>query len=344
MAAEGLDEFIQALGAVGGLTNPVTAVAAAFTSLGSKLVPFVEAFAPGAVTAFNLAMRDTSAVIGSALLPVLNVMTNVVRTVGDALVPVAQKLAPVLGSLADTVAKVALVWVNTFANVLGQLADAVKPLLPIFEGLGSLQQAWNVVVGGVISGLTEVMLKPFGLLGDGASNLKNAFQSLAKAAVLAVGALFKLVGFDSGLKGMIAALGADVGKGASGGFAVPQNVAVQDAMSFSRDLAVRAFSAQGGGVVDKEEAWRQDVKAALSGLRADTKTSLGTLTNSVESLKDSAELIAAAVTDMARGADAVKEGSRQAGAAIGRAPDNPLTGAGQLRAGWRKITSALGGG
>ncbi len=310
MAAEGLDEFIQAMAEVGFLSGPIRATGAAFTSLAQKLVPFVEAFAPGAVLAFNQAMRDTSAVVGSALLPVLNVMTGIVRHVGDALIPVAQKLAPILQTLADTVGKIIGVWVNTFASVLGAFADAIRPLMPIFEGLGSLLQAWGVIVGGLLGGFMKMWTNLMGVPADGANKLKDAFQSLAKAAVLAVGALAKFAGADSILKGMINALGGEVKKGGSTGFAVPTNVQIQDAMSFNRDLAIRAFSAQGAPDPSDEEEWRKEALEELQKLNAGQTTTWETLKQSFASLERTGKELTEALKALKGTSDVVKQGSQ----------------------------------
>ncbi len=232
----------------------------AFDSLTARVRPFAEAISPVSVQLFDQAMRDTTAVIGSALLPVWQSLTGLVREFGNALVPVAKTLKPVFETIAETVSGVGKAFTGAFANILTALKPVFENLADLFAGLGAALQG----VYAFISGLASVFA------GEGATvgNFKQAMQELTKGILLATLALLRwydeLVGSNLSQRfgrGAAAAFGGGE-KGNSEGFAPPSGASVTDLTSLSKSVAAAAFTAGEAGE-NKEDAWRREVLTEL---------------------------------------------------------------------------------
>ena len=104
------------------LVNPMGAI----PDLMSRIREAVETFNPGAMIEFDLAMRDLMAVFGEALLPVVKIVTGVIRKFADTLRPILQKLEPVFLKLANTIGNFLLMNIDKFA-------DAIKNMIPLLE-------------------------------------------------------------------------------------------------------------------------------------------------------------------------------------------------------------------
>lgn len=104
------------------LINPMGAI----PDLMSRIREAVETFNPGAMIEFDLAMRDLMAVFGEALLPVVKIVTGVIRKFADTLRPILQKLEPVFAKLANTIGNFLLMNIDKFA-------DTIKNLIPLLE-------------------------------------------------------------------------------------------------------------------------------------------------------------------------------------------------------------------
>jgi hypothetical protein len=104
------------------LINPMGAI----PDLMSRIREAIDTFNPGAMIEFDLAMRDLMAVFGEALLPVVKIVTGVIRKFADTLRPILQKLEPVFAKLANTIGNFLLMNIDKFA-------EAIKNLIPLLE-------------------------------------------------------------------------------------------------------------------------------------------------------------------------------------------------------------------
>lgn len=151
------------------VTGPVGMAVAGFTAAAGATMKFVEAANPGAVERFNIAMKDTVAVVGHALTPVLEILTGVVRLVGDVLasiLPSAEEMREILKPVSEA---------------LKELREDIKPLIPILRdqlyiGLKMFAEAVKLAMIPM-----KVMYKLLGgLLGAG-EELKSSVGAAARS-------------------------------------------------------------------------------------------------------------------------------------------------------------------
>lgn len=133
------------LSSLGALNQSVGVAKAEFDSLAGSVTKYVQAFAPSAVILFNQTMRDLYAVVGQALLPVMNMLTESVRAVGSVVFPAMLALEPILRQLMDAFMglwssglsslTVLLDGLVTVADMFAQLYQALQPLMQLFSSL-----------------------------------------------------------------------------------------------------------------------------------------------------------------------------------------------------------------
>src|SRR5262249_22968373 len=78
---------------VEGLKGALSALTGAVQNTVDSVRPFVEAFNPSGLRAWDRAMRDVTAVIGTALVPIVRGATTIVRGFGEAILPTASALS-----------------------------------------------------------------------------------------------------------------------------------------------------------------------------------------------------------------------------------------------------------
>lgn len=253
------------VGAGEAVVAAASGLAGAFDRLTSRVTPFVEAFAPSAVLVFRESLRDLSAVVGSALTPVLSGATSVVREFSSALLPVMQRLQPVVAQVSGTLVEVAKVLSGAFASALHALApvaqflaDALSALAPAVEAAAALfsglTRAFSTLVGWVLG--TDL---------TGATKaLRSAMESLAGAVLKAAANLLMLVSPDLGrsfVGGARAALtGEGMEKGAAAGMAAMRDVRFANFADFGRQVATSSAGAFGGASEQKtSEEWLKKI-------------------------------------------------------------------------------------
>ncbi len=245
------------------------------------------AFDPSAVMMLDHALTDVSAVIGSALSPVLRVTTDVVRAFSDALLPVMNDLAPILSEVAAVVGQVLM-------PVFGALSSALRPviavfsiLLPPLQMLGDFAKFASVIFSGFMTAISEAFSAMFNWKGVGAvvDNARTGFQKFTAAVIVAAGTLAKLLGANSFLRGMIDSLGAN--KGASFNIQAVKNAQVTDAMSFNRQLATNAaMASMAPDAMSGEDKWRADVLKQLISVQDGSSNSLKELASLARAIKE----------------------------------------------------------
>lgn len=157
-----------ALGSVTGLASSITQkllgplehVRELFSSIGH----LVGLFNPGIVAQFTLALNDTLAVLGSALVPVLQGMTVYVRSFGDALAKLLPTLQPIFDSIGQFIAsyaqgfvpilEAAAPFINAFGVALAELLRKISTGVAFFQG--------------VVAELLDTLAGLFGMRGMGA--------------------------------------------------------------------------------------------------------------------------------------------------------------------------------
>ncbi len=236
-----------------------------FNALSGKIRPFAEAINPVSVQLFDQAMRDTTAVIGEALLPVWRALTGLVRELGNALVPVAAQLKPVFETIGQTIAGVGKSFIGFFANLLTALRPAFERLADLFAGLGAALQGFFAFLSGIVSAIASL----FG--GGVATNFKEAMQKLTEGLLVASAALLQFIDGLLGtslrvkfLEGAAKAFGGGE-KGDSTGKAPPTSASVTDLTSLTKAVAAAAYVAGEAGK-NPEDEWRKKMLDLLTKL------------------------------------------------------------------------------
>lgn len=232
---------------------------------------FVEALDPSAMELFGDVTRDLQAVIGTALLPIIEVATDAFREVGDILVPVMQELAGPVREIATAVKNILIPIVQVFAQVLsGQIAYFQAVWAPIIEAVAVIFRALVAVVSAVVRSLVTALGSLFGAnLGNLANDFKSAVRSMTTALVVGVGRLLAFLGATDVLRNYIQALEGGP-KGNSAGAAAIQNVRQVDLSGIVKDLQVAAAGATGGGDTGPEKDPIAEAVAQLKQIASST--------------------------------------------------------------------------
>lgn len=162
----------------GGLLSPLGAVRDLFQTIGH----LVGLFNPAIVTRFTLALNDTLAVLGSALMPVLEGMTTYVRTFGDALAGLLPVIQPLFDAIGD--------YIGNFAQGLLPLIEAAAPFLQLFVDTMTLLLD-KLAVGvaflqGVVAELIRTIAALFGLESQFNRNAKSSGFAVRQVSVSSV--------------------------------------------------------------------------------------------------------------------------------------------------------------
>lgn len=168
---------------------------------------------PGTMERFQLAINDTTAVVGRVLVPVVEFLTSIIRTVGDVLATILppastlreilQPIAQTFRSLMEALAPIITIIKNVLLVALKALAIAVQVvMIPI-----------NFLVG-IIQGLIGSEEKLASSVGAAARNI--SFTSSDAAQKQAYAAIYKnsqgggMEGMVSGISKTLSDIGEDV--------------------------------------------------------------------------------------------------------------------------------------
>jgi hypothetical protein len=153
----------QALGSItalassitGGLLGPLNAVSGLFNTIGN----LVGLFNPAIVTQFNLALNDTMAVLGSALVPVMQGLTIYTRAFGDALAGLLPVIQPIFNAIGQYIAN--------FGQGFVPLIQAAAPFIQLFaEAISFMLEKLSLGVAffqGIVAELLTMLADLFGL-------------------------------------------------------------------------------------------------------------------------------------------------------------------------------------
>lgn len=190
-----MDSLTASIGKLQSTANTATNSLDALTSaISASVGRFVQLYNPAAVIRFELALKDLHAVVGRALLPVMEKFTVVLRTIGDAvagLSPAGNKMIAVLAAVGVGLAAATAATGVFFATMSG----AIVGLTVLAGALGTataIATAGISLIFGAVAGLITAFATgaaAFGFVGSEFSALKATFQQLAQIATAAFEAI-----------------------------------------------------------------------------------------------------------------------------------------------------------
>jgi hypothetical protein len=255
-------------GALASAGQAAGAALGAFGGIAAAVQPFVKAFAPATVELFQLALYDLTAVIGSALQPVLEGATEVVRAFADALLPAMQELRPAFQVLTDALVSLLVPAIDIFMGLFQSLVPVLQLVAELFAALAPLLRVSQVLMAAWVEVLNSVLASLFGGadIKGAMDQLREGIQQLAKWTLLLVGYFARLVGATTFLNGLIKGLGGVAKKASAAGTGAARNAQFQGASDFGRSVALAAFTAQGAG---RERKTQEDyLKETVEQLKA----------------------------------------------------------------------------
>lgn len=209
--------------ALGPLASALAVLPNQFKELVSTLTSMARLASPSVFKMWTFALEDTQGVIGRTFIPILQMMTDAVRTFADVLATVL----PSMNEVAYAVAPLREAW-----------EELRKTLRDIFGELGPILRSGIV---GVIRSLATIL-----------ATAVKWFSDFLK----------RLTSFNAEIRQSIAALGLGVGMRGSGG-AAARPVQIQGLEEYSKSLMASAFSMPGQAADSKEVQALKDVKVEV---------------------------------------------------------------------------------
>ena len=166
-----------ALGSIGSLVSGMVGIGSAIggvlggiLSLFQQMASFVQIANPAAFEMFTNSVQEIMAVIGQALTPVLQVVTQVIRMAGDSLASWAPQLGALIGELASGLLPIFRVFFNIFAQIgqaLTLVVEAAAPVIVAFEQIYSaIYEALEPIYKTLIQVVSGAMVQAFKWLSD----------------------------------------------------------------------------------------------------------------------------------------------------------------------------------
>lgn len=192
-----------ALAAVGSVAAPVAAGFAAVASatvgpiigmvgLANSISSFVETVNPGLVQQLNMTMRDMTAVIGTALNPVLQGLVPMIRQFADTLLPAARAVVAPLQRMMAAVAPLVSVYSRLFGVLMDALMPVVELIANVFEMFAPVLTTIANTFGMLVQALRPAMeiltsiLQPILQLSAAVSQVTGALMQIVVAAIMPV--------------------------------------------------------------------------------------------------------------------------------------------------------------
>lgn len=238
---------------------------------------FVAAISPSTMLAFNQALRDVSATVGSAFTGAFQIFADAAREVGGALLPAMQKLAPVVNTLANAVATHLTAGVRVVAAAL----EALAPVLNLVaESASQFSKFVSDMLGVLAAGLRVVASLVANFFGsDFAGGFREAFRGFldvirqaVKALVTFVSTLAVFAGFRDTVRAFADALAGEAkarDERASGLKAAAVNPQITDTGALLRQMQLASFIAAGGAGA-REKSDTEWLKSIAESVRATT--------------------------------------------------------------------------
>ena len=275
--------------ATGGMAAGAAALAAApvaflemVQGLAGKIGSFVDAVNPGIMVQLDMATRDLTAVIGTALAPIMQAIVPVIKDLASALLPVARLVAETFGRIIeslqpaiDAITEIFFIAAATLMPIVEMVGDIFTTIAPIFTALAAVAKAIWLAFGTLVTALVGIMRDLFGfnvgdVLKDFAEGVQVAMNNLIAVLVRGIASLLKFFGFTSALSNLTKFFkGLAAPKASAEGIAAAQNAQVKSIESVGRDAALAAVIASvvpGGKAGKKPEDFYADMVAELEGI------------------------------------------------------------------------------
>ena len=275
--------------AAGGMAAGAAALAAApvaflemVQGLAGKISSFVDAVNPGIMVQLDMATRDLTAVIGTALAPIMQAIVPIIKDLASAFLPVARAVADAFGSIIqsigpaiDAITEIFFIAAATLMPIVEMVGDIFATIAPIFTALAAVAKAIWLAFGTLVTALVGIMRDLFGfnvgdVLKDFAEGVQVAMNNLIAVLVRGIASLLKFFGFTSALSNLTKFFkGLAAPKASAEGIAAAQNAQVKSIESVGRDAALAAVIASvvpGGKAGKKPEDFYADMVAELEGI------------------------------------------------------------------------------
>lgn len=225
----------------------------------SQVGDLVGAFSPTTVKLFDDAMKNVEATVGKALVPILEVATEVLNSFSGILDPIADKFQPIIEKIAGLLAENLLPTLELLGSLLDIAADIIDDLVPVLEATVDVLKVMTAVMQTLVD-----LFKSLGVLEffkGVVEQLVSVLKEIIKTFILLGATVAKFLGWDKAVSGFIANLEKQ-GKPEEKAL----NVGIQDAAfkgidQISKDIQQAAFAATGGKPTKKKEPdeWAQDL-------------------------------------------------------------------------------------
>lgn len=225
------------------------------TAFGASVAKFVSQASPAHIIRWNLAVADLQAVIGRALIPVMEMATAMVRKMGDAVASLsgeATKLSVGLGLGAGLGGVVAglLAAVRPLIAVVGGIPLLIGTLVGAFVGVAAQMQGGKAIMSAFGSVVKSVMA----VVEVAAAVLVPVLETLLVPALEAAAAVVKdlaevLMDFVNGVREMIG-LESLKGKEKSSTGAAVRRAEIGDIQSYINRAYTSAYQSAGGSQSD----------------------------------------------------------------------------------------------
>ena len=253
------------------LAGSIAGVSSKFESLAEPVGKFVEALQPGQAVLFSNAMRDLNATIGVAFLPVMQQLTQGVREAAALVLPAARALGPIFDQLSGTLK-------DLIVNGVGRASEGMIQMVPLLQNLAEVASLVGQSFSAGFAAITSFFKALLGnKVSDGYKSFFDGVKDVLKGFVnwLLIGtiSLAKFVGATGFVDNFVKAL-EEMGKrdqgGVTGGL---QDVSIKGLDQFTKDLAVAAQYAAGGGSQKSDKEYFKEL-ADLAKLERDSNVSL----------------------------------------------------------------------
>jgi hypothetical protein len=250
--------------------------------LAGKIGSFVDAVNPGIMVQLDMATRDLTAVIGTALAPIMQAIVPIIKDLASALLPVARLVAETFGRIIeslqpaiDAITEIFFIAAATLMPIVEMVGDIFTTIAPIFTALAAVAKAIWLAFGTLVTALVGIMRDLFGfnvgdVLKDFAEGVQVAMNNLVAVLVRGIASLMKFFGFTSALSNLTKFFkGLAAPKASAEGIAAAQNAQVKSIESVGRDAALAAVIASvvpGGKAGKKPEDYYADMVAELEGI------------------------------------------------------------------------------
>lgn len=266
-----MGETISNIIAGSGIGDASKALIGQFQNIAGAVTPFVEAFDPSTVIAFQMAFRDLQASIGIGLAPVLKTITQYFRMLASVLLPIMEQLQPVFEQLGEVFLTLSDQYLTVFQTAIEAIIPILETVVGLFNALTPVIKGTIAIFTGLLQGVTSLIT---GLLGtdstDYMADLGNAMQSLTAMVLKAAASLAKFIGWTSFIDGVIKSLDGNKGSRKSAeGIASARNAQFSGIGDTGKKIATAAFiaSSAGGTQPKKQEDYLKELVDDLKDIK-----------------------------------------------------------------------------